>query len=164
MVTQDTNQAPLGHQFILSPNNSMTWREAKQVLAAVAVVELTIGGAFFWAGMTLVLPFSGLEVLVLGLAFYHCLLRNARREVVRVDDGSVVIERGRSRVLESLEFPRAWVRVVLEPGKGWYPSQLKLRSHGRELEIGEFLTDEERASLARELRAAIRREGGATDS
>lgn len=141
----------------------MTWREAKQVLAAVAVVELMIGGAFFWAGMTLVLPFSGLEVLVLGLAFYHCLLRNARREVVRVDDGRVVIERGRSRVLESLEFPRAWVRVVLEPGKGWYPSQLKLRSHGRELEIGEFLTEEERVSLARELRAAIGREGGAID-
>lgn len=162
MVTQDSYQAPLGHQFILSPNNSMTWREAKQVLAAVAVVELMIGGAFFWAGMVLVLPFSGLEVLVLGLAFYHCLLRNARREVVRVDDGRVVIERGRSRMLESREFPRAWVRVVLEPGKGWYPSQLKLSSHGRELEIGEFLTEEERASLARDLRAVIRREGDGT--
>lgn len=157
MVQQDSQRDPPSHQFILSPNCSLTWREAKRVLAAVAVVELIIGGAFLWAGLPLVLPFSGLEILVLWFVFHHCLVQGSRREIVVVDNSRVVVQRGRHHPTEEQEFQRAWVRVILDPGGGWYPNRLKLRSHGRELEIGEFLTEEERESLARQLGAAVGR-------
>jgi uncharacterized membrane protein len=41
------------------------------------------------------------------------------------------------------------VRVLLAPGHGHH--RLLLASHGRELEIGAFLADEERAELSRKL-------------
>lgn len=142
-------------QFILRPNSSLTWPQAKQVIAVVAVVELLIGGAFFWSGMTFVLPFSGIEVAALAAVFYHCLLLGARQEEVSVGPAEVVVRRGRRQVMDVREFARAWLRVELVRGEGWYPSRLTLRSHGQEMEIGAFLTEEERQQLARELRAAV---------
>ena len=155
MVQQDCQRDPPSHRFILSPNSSLTWREARVLLAAVAIVELAIGAAFFWSGLTLVLPFSGLEVLMLVAAFYYCLQQGARREVVVVDGERVVVQRGRRRPAQTREFQRAWVRVVLDQQYGWYPSRLKLCSHGQEFEIGGFLSDEERETLARQLTEAV---------
>lgn len=155
MVEISYQHEPARQQFILSPNSSLTWPQAKQVIAAFAAVELLIGGAFFWAGMTLVLPFSGLETLVVAAVFYHCLLRGARREEVCVEPTQVVVRRGRRDVMDVREFARPWLRVELVRGEGWYPSRLTLRSHGQEMEIGAFLTEEERQRLARELRAAV---------
>ena len=156
MVRCDTTKNPPSRQFIISPNSSLTWPQAKQVLAAIAAVELLIGGAFFWAGMTLVLPFSGLEVLLLAAAFYHCLLHGARREVVVFEGPRVLVQKGRRGPQEQSEFPRAWLRVNLRRGPGWQPSRLTIGSHGRETELGTFLTDEERESLATKLRIALR--------
>lgn len=34
---------------------------------------------------------------------------------------------------------------------GWYPSRLTIRSHGREVEVGRCLNEEERERLARDL-------------
>jgi uncharacterized membrane protein len=45
------------------------------------------------------------------------------------------------------------VRVLLESGEGRY--RLLLSSHGRKLEVGAFLTDEERNELFRKLRALL---------
>jgi uncharacterized membrane protein len=155
VVEIDSQHDPARQHFILSPNSSLTWPQAKQVIVAFAVVELLIGVAFFGAGMTLVLPFSGLEVMVLAAVFYHCLLRGTRREEVCVEPEQVVVRRGRQNIEDERLFARPWLRVELVRGEGWYPSRLTLRSHGQEMEIGDFLTEEERQRLARDLRAAV---------
>lgn len=157
MVRQDSQRSPPSRRFILSPNCSLEWREARIVLAAVAGVELAIGTGFFCLGLPLVLPFSGLEVLALVGAFYYCSRQAARREVVVIDDERIIVQRGRSEPAQIREFQRAWVRVVLDRQSGWYPSRLKLCSHGSELEIGEFLLEEERQAFARNLKDAVAR-------
>jgi uncharacterized membrane protein len=68
-------------------------------------------------------------------------LRPDRLEIARVgEDGPVV------------QFHPYWVRLSLQSG-AWRnaPSRLLVRSHGREVEIGAFLNDEERADLAARL-------------
>jgi len=157
VVRQDSQRNPPSRRFILSPNCSLTWREARIVLGVVAGFELAIGTGFFWLGLPLVLPFSGLEVLALVGAFYYCARQGARREVVVIDDERVIVQRGRGEPVQVREFQRAWVRVVLDRQPGWYPSRLKLCSHGRELEIGEFLLEEERKAFAQNLRNAVAR-------
>ncbi|MGQ0658487.1 MAG: DUF2244 domain-containing protein [Chromatiales bacterium] len=159
----DCQRNPPSRRFILSPNSSLTWRQARTLLAAVAIVELTIGAGFFWSGLTLVLPFSGLEILVLVAVFYYCFRQGARREVVVVDDLHVVVQRGRRQLAHTREFQRAWVRVVLDRQPGWYPSRLMLCSHGQEFVVGEFLLEEERETLARQLNEAVARFQGARE-
>ena len=48
-----------------------------------------------------------------------------------------------------------WVTVTLHPGPRPVPSYLTLRGNGREVELGAFLTPDERVALHGELHAAL---------
>jgi len=46
--------------------------------------------------------------------------------------------------------------VALEPVRnGWYPPRLIIRSHGREVEVGARINQEERERVAAQLRTAL---------
>ena len=162
MLQEDIRLDPPGSRFVIRPNHSLTWQEARVVLAGIAAVGLIIGTVFCSVGLPFVLPFSGLEVIGVAAAFYYCQRRALAREVVSIDEQQVTVESGRTRPTVAHAFQRAWVRVVLERSRDdWYPSRLKLCSHGRELEIGGFLNEEERLELARRLSLAVGRTTGA---
>jgi uncharacterized membrane protein len=113
--------------------------------------------AFTLHGFWPVLPFAGLELIALGIAFYLCQSRSQNREVVSVGASLVTVEKGRHEPQEHWECPRAWARVLLERSPiAWYPSRLCIAYQGRRIEIGEFLHEEERRGLADELHQAIR--------
>ncbi|HTT07589.1 MAG TPA: DUF2244 domain-containing protein [Gammaproteobacteria bacterium] len=158
MIYENPGRETSPCQFVLAPNQSLRWEDVRRVIAAMTAVALTIGLAFCYAGLTLVLPFSGLEILALAAALYYCQRRGAAREVLRVDDREVVIESGHRRPENVRTFQRAWVRVSLyKPAVDWYPSRLMLGSHGRELEVGKFLTEDERQILAQRLKQVLRK-------
>jgi uncharacterized membrane protein len=103
-----------------------------------------------------VLPFAGLEMLVLGWALSvslenaHVVQRLAiSPEQVRVD----CIDR---RSEQHLVFPRHWAKVTLRaPHVALHPSQLLIESRGRAVEIGGFLTEDQRRGLAARLKQMI---------
>ena len=134
----------------------MTWREAKIFIAVVAAISLAIGFWFLLHGYPLVLPFSGLETLAVAVAFYVVLREGERREVVSVFPDRVVVEKGRRQADEQTSFDRSWARIRLAHSpRRWYPSRLSIGSHGRFVELGHFLTNGERESLAVALINAI---------
>jgi len=99
--------------------------------------------------MTLVLPFSGLEILALGAALYVCAWRGGMQEVISVNGDHITVEIGRQSPEQSEKFRRAWTQVILERSwNSWYPSRLLIRSHGRQIEIGRFLNEQERQGFA----------------
>jgi len=57
----------------------------------------------------------------------------------------------------AVHFHPYWVKVRIEPGswRGW-PSRLLVGSHGREVEIGVFLNEDERQALAQRLMELLR--------
>jgi uncharacterized membrane protein len=127
---------------------------------AISLCCLGIGVLFALYGYWPVLPFAGLEVIVLGIAFYRCLSRSQLREVVTVGSEVVSVEKGRQQPQQRWECPRAWARVVLEHAPiAWYPRRLTVAFQGRRVEIGQFLNEEERGVLADELRQALQRNG-----
>ena len=127
---------------------------------AISLCCLGIGMLFALYGYWPVLPFAGLEVIVLGIAFYRCLSRSQLREVVTVGSEVVSVEKGRQQPQQRWECPRAWARVVLEHAPiAWYPRRLTVAFQGRRVEIGQFLNEEERGVLADELRQALQRNG-----
>ena len=142
--------------FVIAPNQSMSWKGLLLAYCGIAGVTLAVGGYFWLHGFTLVLPFSGLEVLALGAALYITAWRGGAREVITITDDSVCVETGRSRPVRRHDFQRYWTRVVLQrPWAAWHPSKLLLRSHGSEVEVGRFLNEEERRGLAKILQSAI---------
>lgn len=142
--------------FVIAPNQSMSWKGLLLAFGAIAGVTLAVGGFFWLRGFTLVLPFSGLEALALGAALYVTAWRGGTREVITITDDSVSVETGRSKPEQRHDFQRYWTKVILRrPWVAWYPSKLLLCSHGREIEVGRFLNEEERKGLAQVLRSAI---------
>lgn len=139
-------------RYALCPNRSLDWRTTQRVLLGFAGWM----GAFsaYWAaqGAWLVLPFFGIELLVLGLGFYWNARAGGRRELIEVDGAELRVLRG-GRRLERVEcLPRYWSRVVLSTDPaGWYPSRLWLVAHGRRVQVGSALAEPERLELAAEL-------------
>ncbi len=126
----------------------------------IAACCLVVGIFFALHGFWPVLPFAGLEIAVLGIAFYLCLVRSQRQEVVSVNANVVTVEKGWREPQDHWECPRAWARIRLVRSPiNWYPSHLSVAFQGEQVEIGSFLNEKERCSLAMELQNAIRCDG-----
>ena len=144
-------------RIVIRPNRSLTRRQLQLAFAVIAAVCLGIASVFALFGMWPVLPFAGAEVLAVGIGFYLSALGGRETEIVSVDSDKVAVEKGRRRIRERTELQRAWLQIrLLRSRLRWYPTRLVLRSHGKEVELGGFLNEQERRRLAGELRQAIR--------
>ncbi|MCX8048558.1 MAG: DUF2244 domain-containing protein [Methylohalobius sp.] len=142
--------------WILLPNASLTCHQAKVLLGAVGVGMALISGGFAWAGAWPVLPFAGIELGLLGWGLSWSLRQSAGREVITVNPVAIRIERTANRGRVCYEFHRAWVRIDWQKPKTLgEPSRLLLGSHGRRVEIGAFLIEEEKAALLKSLRQVL---------
>lgn len=118
-----------------------------KVFAALSLVVLAIGAGFAAAGAWLVLPFAGLEVLLLGAAFVLYARHAADYERIELESGRITVEVADGGRLAHYEMQGA--RVLMQDGR------LVLRGAKEELEIGRYLGDEARARLAAELEQTL---------
>ncbi len=103
----------------------------------------------------LVLPFAGLELLVIGAGLYYQSCHAHQQQIIRIDADSISISNGKEGV-EPVYFSRAWSKLVhTRDPSGWYPSRLFIDSHGKFIEIGKCLIESERDALADNLRCTI---------
>lgn len=147
-----------GHscRFVVRPNRSLTPRQQKVFFLFMCVVVLGIAGAFAIRGFWPVLPFAGLEIAVLAYALWHCARSGMLTEVISVAPDRISVDKGHRHLARVWETPLAWAQIRLDrSGRDWYPSRLVIRSHGKELQLGSFLNEDERQRLATELRRAV---------
>ncbi len=145
-----------GCRFVIRPTRSLSWLQTKIVFASLAAPCLIFALGFTLLGYWPVLPFAGAEVVALAIGFYLCALRGRETEVIWIKDDRIAIEKGRETTRKVWELHRPWAQIELLPPRiQWYPSRLVIRSHGKQLQLGAFLTDGERERLASELKRAI---------
>ena len=157
MLFNLTNENDLEKTIMVMPNRAMPWQHIMMIYLLISGVTISIAFGFFTQGLTLILPFAGLELLALGVVLYISAWRSNIKEVVNVTEEKIRIEIGRDVPEKIYELDKAWANIVLERSwNNWYPSRLLLRSHGRQLEIGKFLNEQERQCLAIELNKAIK--------
>jgi len=145
-----------GYRFVLSPNCSISWRELLLFYLLTCVVALAVGLFFTLQGLWLVLPFSGLEMLVLGIGLYVTSRKAYRREVITLDQDRTRIEKGVQRIHQSWEFKTPWVRVIDQPQDSFRSSRtLALGMSGECVEVGSFLANSEKEALAFQLKDCI---------
>jgi uncharacterized membrane protein len=161
MVVRETDASGEAHHFILLPNRSMSWPAMRNLFLALFTCLIGVTVYFGLQGAWLVLPFAGLEALVLGVGIYLSAKATATRELVSITGAEVCVGHGRRKLAEAARFSRCWSRVVLQKDpRGWYPSRLLIGSHGRYLEIAKSLVEAEREQLALELRELIDQRSG----
>lgn len=141
---------------VICPNRAMSWSGLVVFFMTISAITLGIGVSFFVNGFPLVLPFSGIELMLLGYALYITSWRATITEVIIINGNTVAVETGHKKREKSYQFKRLWTKVSLEkPAYDWHPSRLLIQSQGKQLEIGGFLNEEERRGLARELVNAL---------
>ena len=143
-------------RFVVMPNCSMSWQENKVFIASLAFISFSIAGMFALQGLWMILPFAGLEILMLTGILYWSGLQATHREVISIDADNVHIEVGRRKSRRVYQFQRAWTKVELRPpASPSRHSRLVMSSKGKELELGACLTEQERKDLAVSLRKAL---------
>jgi len=161
MINSDFDQATTSGRIILRPNRSWTWQANTYFVGTLLVISLAIGSAFTLQGMWVILPFTLLEMSLLLACLYYCVRRTHMQEVLTFSPESLVVERGVNRPKVRLEFQRYFTRFFVRgPKHPWYRKQIALRCRERELEIGSFLSSEEKDDLIQQLREMIQRLDG----
>ena len=149
--------APGEFLLIARRNNSLSSAGRAVVLASLVVLSLAISLAFAFQGAWLVLPFAGAEMFVLLLAF-RCIERHASDfESIAIKGDRVLVERWETGRVSRYEFNRYWAQVVLRDCGPAGKTTLALRSHGREVEFGQHLTEDQKGALAQTLRQQLYR-------
>jgi uncharacterized membrane protein len=125
---------------------------------SLCFVSFAVAGIMASQGFWPVLPFAGLEMAFLGWALNTSMERRHHRQTITVTDSDVSVElRDRQHSVQHV-FPRHWARVKLRaPESRLHPSRLTIESHGRQCELGSFLTEAERRGLALRLQSLIGR-------
>jgi uncharacterized membrane protein len=146
-------------QIVLAPHVSLSVHAACVFFGLMCLVTLGVGGAATVLGFWPVLPFAGAEMLLLGWALHANMQRRFQRESIQISETEVILEDTPAKSGANprrIVFPRHWARVkIRRPKSPLHRCQLVIESHGRVREVGKFLTEEERRTLAAELRRLI---------
>ena len=132
-------------------DDSLARRGRVGAFALAAVVSLSIAAAFLAAGAWPVLPWSVLEIALLGVAFVVVERRSREWERLAITGDTVFVERMRRGCRQQRSFNRQWLRVELDgTGRGEVPS-LTLAFAGERMKFGKALPPGRRIEVARTL-------------
>jgi uncharacterized membrane protein len=142
----------------IAPHCSLTPGSALTFFGSLLLLSLAVALFFVVQGLWPVLPFWGIEMLVLGLALNSSLQRRHYRQIVLISESLIRVITCSRDGEKKQEFSRHWAKVKLaSPRTNLYPSRLLIESHGRAFEVGDFLTEEDRRRLAVRLQAIVGR-------
>jgi uncharacterized membrane protein len=125
------------------------------VFGAACLLLLGIGIGFWWAGAPGVLPFAGIELALVGLAFAVWSRHAGDAETITLAQRELRVEHRCGRRTERTAFRAEWVRV--EPAHDGQ-SLVELTGQGQRARVGRYLRPEWRSALAGELRTALKHE------
>ncbi|MFQ5937631.1 MAG: DUF2244 domain-containing protein [Acidiferrobacterales bacterium] len=145
-------QAACAQQVLIRPNRSLSRRAMVWLVAAYTGLMLAIGLGFLHAGAWMVLPFAGIEALLIAAIFYFLVYRHVDdHEIIILDGENIGIVKKVAGTETRLDFQRYWTRVTVERDR-WRSPRLILRSHGRAIEIASQLSEDARSALAGKLK------------
>lgn len=149
MLILDTD-AYNSFRVTFKPNSALTPAGKQKVVALLTIIPCLVGLGFAVIGAWLILPFVGLEIVALGYAFYYINNHENDYESITIDGDSLVVQRSIAQQISQQVVNPYWVKVVRhELANG--ELHLYLQSHGKDIEVGRYLTRKQRELLAKQL-------------
>jgi len=142
----------------LSPHRSLGPIGFNILMMAIVGISFAAGLAFWLMGAWPVVGFFGLDIVLIQLAF-RLNYRAARAfEEIEVTRDSLIVKKvsasGKSR---EYGFNPYWARLEIKRQPDRLISQICIASHGKRLDIGNFLGPDERESFSTAFSAALAR-------
>ena len=133
------------------PNSALSAVSKQRIIILLTLIPCVIGIVFCFLGAWPILPFVGLEVVALAYAFFYINKHEADYESISIEGESLIVERCVAENISQHVINTYWVKIVqheLPNGE----LHLYLQSHGKELEVGRYLTRKQRELLAKQLK------------
>ena len=126
------------------------------VLAAVSVLAFCFAVFLWWfVGAWLVLPFTGIEIGCVAIAFWWIEQSADDFDCVEIADASVTVLSCRRRKANQVVLKRDWLTTELGSELAGGTRSVRLRQAGLCVEFLEFLPVREQHRALRDLRAAL---------
>ena len=138
----------------MRPNRSLTPFGRRLWFGLIASTTFLFAGAATAVGAWMVLPFAGLEVLLLWCAFQLIGRHDHDYEWVRVANREFCWARCQRGRVEMLRGNAAWAQVFAVARYGRV--EIGLRYQGRTVSVGQLISDEQRRLLCRNLLRALK--------
>lgn len=142
-------------QCVTRPNASASSESVLKLLLSLGVFSGLIAMAFLHIGAWMVLPFAGLELVLVVLAFVVVLRHSGDYEKITFVEDQVEIEQSVLGKIKHVRFQRYWTRITLREGEKGKTS-LWIGSHNQEVEFGrDTMDDAQREALASHLKRTL---------
>lgn len=155
-MAYSATREPDDYRLVARRNHSLSPVGRQFALVSLLVVLLAISLTFAALGAWPVLPFAGVELVVVYWAFRVIDRHAGDYEQILIDGDSLVIEAceaGRSR---RFEFNRWWAQVSYIPARIGQRGAIVVRAHGNEARFGRHLPEAQLREVARHLGQRIR--------
>ncbi len=139
--------------WLLKRNCSASPSQLAAVFGSLVAVSFVFGVAFAALGLWMVLPFVGIELIAVAVAFFWYGRHAVDFERIELASDLLVVDRVDGSARHRWEFDARAVRVLVDEKSR--SVRVRLAAHGAAVEIGRHLREGSRSELARELRAAL---------
>jgi uncharacterized membrane protein len=142
--------------WLIKRNCSAGPRQLAVVFGSLVAVSFAFGLGFAVFGLWMVLPFVGLELIAVGAAFF-CYGRHAADfERISIEPGVVSVEHVEGTQTHRWEFDPRVSHVEVERSGRWGKRvRVFLLAPSIKLELGQYLLDQRRLILGREIDGAL---------
>ncbi len=156
MVETNMDTANDSGHIVLSPNLSAQWKTNKYLIYLISGFALGIGVGFAFVGLWMILPFAGLEVIAVITLIYHTSRKCNRKEVIRFNKEWIRVECGYTHPKTQWQSELFWTRLIVSPRQHpWHPDKLILRGRHDQIEVGQFLNEQDKDILVNQLRHVV---------
>ena len=145
--------------LIIEFKSESSWKNNVLVIALLGVQMIIISTLFIFLGTWMILPFAGIEVLILAIVLYMVSKKAHTQETISISPASVILHRGQNKIDKTWEFQRFYCQVETKekPFPAHQSFRLFLGTSEEKVEIAEWLSTHEKQQLLILLRQALRR-------
>ena len=156
MIVVDRSEHAARVRITARGNFSLNAHGLLLLLLSLGVITLGLAGVLAWQGYWPIPLFAMLQLALVCWIFVRAWKSAWIQEEICIDPRTIRVVQKRYDSMTETCLETAWARLEMEqPAIAWYEPRLMLRSRFDKLELGAFLTHEEKAGLAQQLARAL---------
>jgi len=126
------------------------------LLVALAAVSLCLAGLLAFQGYWPILLVAVIQLVLVAWILIRAWQNAWVVDVIEVTADKIRVTYQRDRQTSHYELETAWAVIELkQPDIAWYRPRIQLRSRSQAIELGSFLTSEEKHQLVQHVKCAI---------
>jgi uncharacterized membrane protein len=139
-------------RLVITANRSMSWQANKRILAVMFCINMTIALSWAAMGAWMVLPFAGLEIMLVGFGMYYVSWKLSFKEIITIEADSLILQKGVYLPKQQWDWQLGNTTLIKQPSRYRMSAPTLFLKHlNQTVEIGAALNRTEKKELREHL-------------